>query len=74
MKKIRNAVARLPIMKKGGVHDKTNKAKRKKQKQKLQKQIRTNSFGPYFLYLFILAVIESHHPDESPNHLDRYCE
>ncbi len=51
MKKVRNTVARLPIMKKGGVHDKTNKAKRKKQKQKLQKQIRTNNFGPYFFML-----------------------
>ena len=48
MKKVRNAVARLPIMKKGGVHDKTNKAQRSNQKQKLQKQIRTNNFGPYF--------------------------
>ncbi|VAW42356.1 hypothetical protein MNBD_GAMMA01-1119 [hydrothermal vent metagenome] len=51
MKKIRNVVARLAIMKKGGVHDRTNKAKRAKQKQKLQKQIRTDNFGPYsFLY------------------------
>ena len=51
MKKIRNVVARLAIMKKGGVHDKTNQAKRAKQKQKLQKQIRTDNFGPYsFLY------------------------
>jgi len=47
MKKIRNTVARLAILRKGGVHDKTNKAKRQKHKQKLQKQIRTNNFGPY---------------------------
>ena len=53
MQKVRNAVARLPIMKKGGVHDKTNKAKRVKQKQKLQKQIRTNNFGPYFFMPFL---------------------
>ena len=51
MKKVRNVVARLPIMKKGGVHDKTNKAKRSKLKQKLQKQIRTNNFGPYYIIL-----------------------
>jgi hypothetical protein len=43
----RNWVARLPIMKKGGVHDKTNKAKRSKLKQKLQRQIRTDNFSPY---------------------------
>ncbi|HFC29657.1 MAG TPA: hypothetical protein ENJ44_01300 [Oceanospirillales bacterium] len=55
MKKVRNAVARLPIMKKGGVHDKTNKAKRKKQKQKLQKQIRTNNFGPFLFLLIYLG-------------------
>ncbi|HHL32606.1 MAG TPA: hypothetical protein ENJ41_08460 [Oceanospirillales bacterium] len=43
----RNWVARLPIMKKGGVHDKTNKAKRQKNKQMLKKQLRANKFGPY---------------------------
>jgi hypothetical protein len=43
----RNWVARLPIMKKGGVHDKTNKAKRQKNKQMLKKQLRVNKFGPY---------------------------
>lgn len=43
----RNVVARLAIMRKGGVHDKSNKAKRQKQKQKLAKQIRTKNFGPY---------------------------
>ena len=47
MKKIRNPIAQMAILRKGGVHDKTNKAKRQKQKQKLQKQIRTNNFGPY---------------------------
>jgi len=53
MKKIRNVVARLAIMRKGGVHDKSNKAKRNKHKQKLAKQIRTNDFGPYSFYPFI---------------------
>jgi hypothetical protein len=47
MKKVRNVVARLAIMRKGGVHDKTNKSKRQKQKHKLAKQIRTKDFGPY---------------------------
>ena len=47
MKKIRNPIARMAILKKGGVHDKTNKAKRQKHKQKLQKQIGVNKFDPY---------------------------
>jgi len=47
MKKMRNTVARLAIMRKGGVHDKSNKAKRQEHKQKLAKQIRTNNLGPY---------------------------
>ncbi len=34
----RNWVARTAIMRKGGVHDKTNKAKRQKEKQALKKK------------------------------------
>ena len=49
MKKVRNTVARLSIMGKGGVHDKTNKAKRRREKQSFKKQIRTKDFGPFCL-------------------------
>ncbi|MCF6287741.1 MAG: hypothetical protein L3J53_00705 [Proteobacteria bacterium] len=51
VKSIRNTVARLPIMRKGGVHDKTNKAKRTKLKQKLQTQIRVKNFDPFLMQL-----------------------
>ena len=47
MKKIRNTIARMAILRKGGVHNKSNKAKRQKHKQKLQKQIRADKFSPY---------------------------
>jgi len=43
----RNWVARSTIMRKGGVHDKTNKAKRKNEKQALKKKIRAESFGSF---------------------------
>lgn len=46
----RNLAALAAVMRKGGVHEKTNKAKRQKDKQKLKKQIRTNNFGPFCLY------------------------
>jgi len=36
----RNHVALNPLLKKGGVHEKTNSAKRKKAKRDLQKQVR----------------------------------
>jgi len=48
MRKIRNPIARMAILRKGGVHNKSNKAKRQKHKQKLQKQIRADKFSPYF--------------------------
>ena len=47
----RNWIARAPIMRKGGVHDKTNKAKRHKEKQVLQKKIRAESFGSFLWQL-----------------------
>ena len=50
MKKVRNTVARLAIMRKGGVHEKTNKAKRRREKQSFKKQIRTKNFGPFCLW------------------------
>jgi hypothetical protein len=46
----RNPVAQAAIMRKGGVHDKTNKAKRQKEKQKLRKKIRAESLGSFYLF------------------------
>lgn len=47
----RNWVARTAIMRKGGVHDKTNKAKRQKEKQAFKKKIRAESFGSFLWQL-----------------------
>ncbi len=44
----RNWVARAAIMRKGGVHEKTHKAKRKQAKQALKKKIRAEQFGSFF--------------------------
>lgn len=44
----RNPVAQAAIMRKGGVHDKSNKAKRQKQKQQLKRNLRAESFGSFF--------------------------
>ncbi len=46
----RNWVARAAIMRKGGVHDKTNKAKRHKEKQALKRKLRAESFGSSFFW------------------------
>ena len=46
---LRNPIARAAILRKGGVHDKTNKAKRQKQKQAFKKDIRAGKFGSYSL-------------------------
>ena len=43
----RNWAARSAIMRKGGVHENTNKAKRTNEKQSLHKKIRAESFGSY---------------------------
>lgn len=55
MIKRRNLAARATIMRKGGVHDKTNKAKRQKEKQALKKNIRAEcqdkSFGSFLWQL-----------------------
>ncbi len=51
----RNWVARAPIMRKGGVHDKTNKAKRHNNKQNLKKKLRAESFGSYSFYHSVIA-------------------
>lgn len=54
--KRRNLAATSPLMKKGGVHDKSNKAKRKKDKQSLKRTIRAEQFGPYY---FLGALCET---------------
>lgn len=46
-KQIRNPIARAAILRKGGVHDKSNKAKRQKHKQSFKKDIRAGKFGSY---------------------------
>jgi hypothetical protein len=58
----RNPAARAAIMRKGGVHNKTNKAKRKKDKQSLKKKIRAESFGSFFVqyaYNYNFSIINS---------------
>lgn len=50
--KTRNWAARAAIMRKGGVHEKTNKAKRQKEKQLIKKKTRAESFGSFFAYMF----------------------
>jgi hypothetical protein len=49
--KTRNWAARAAIMRKGGVHEKSNKAKRQKEKQIIKKNIRAESFGSFFAHL-----------------------
>lgn len=46
--KTRNWAAKSPLMKKGGVHDKYNKAKRHKDKQSLKQKVRAEQFGSFF--------------------------
>lgn len=48
---IRNPVARAALLSKGGVHDKSNKAKRQRKKQAFKKEIRAGKFGSYSLDL-----------------------
>ncbi|MGJ8664570.1 MAG: hypothetical protein ACSHWU_13015 [Marinicella sp.] len=45
----RNWAARAAIMRKGGAHDKTNKAKRQQAKQAFKKKIRAEQFGSFLL-------------------------
>ena len=42
----RNPVARAAILRKGGAHDKSTKAKRQQQKQQFKRQLRADGFGP----------------------------
>ena len=46
--KKRNPVATAAIMRKGGVHEKTQKAKRAAHKQKLSKNIKSRNFDSFF--------------------------
>ena len=43
----RNPVARAAIMRKGGAHDKSNKAKRQQSKQQFKRKLRAEGFGPF---------------------------
>ena len=52
----RNWIAQAPIMRKGGVHDKTNKAKRQNKKQNLKKKLRAESFDSYSLTPSIMTI------------------
>lgn len=45
--KPRNPIARAAILSKGGVHEKSNKAKRQKDKQVLKKKLRADQFGSF---------------------------
>jgi hypothetical protein len=45
--KRRNWTANAAIMRKGGVHEKSNKAKRKKDKQAFKRKIRAEQFGSF---------------------------
>lgn len=45
----RNWVAKAAIMRKGGAHDKSNKAKRQKDKQAFKRKIRAEQFGSFLL-------------------------
>ncbi len=57
--KRRNQAARAAIMRKGGAHEKTNKAKRQKEKQAFKKKIRAGCEYKYFgSFLLGNAVIE----------------
>lgn len=47
--KRRNWTAIAPIMRKGGVHEKSNKAKRQKDKQAFKRKIRAEQFGSFVL-------------------------
>ncbi len=47
--KRRNWTANATIMRKGGVHEKSNKAKRQKAKQAFKRTIRAERFGSFYL-------------------------
>lgn len=45
----RNCVAKAAIMRKGGAHEKSNKAKRQKDRQAFKKKMRAEQFGSFYL-------------------------
>lgn len=45
---IRNPVAQAAILRKGGVHEKTEKAKRQQSKQALKKKLKGRNFDSFF--------------------------
>ena len=45
---IRNPVARAASIHKGGVHEKTEKAKRQQRKQALKKKLKSRNFDSFF--------------------------
>lgn len=53
---IRNLVAKHQWQR-GGVHDKPNKAKRRKAKQQLKRAIRSQSAADFFAYCRFFAII-----------------
>lgn len=56
--KVRNKYAFDPLMKKGGVHEKTTKAKRQKDKQNFKRELKKLPFdvsGAYFLITTLTA-------------------
>lgn len=55
----RNWVARAAIMKKGGVHEKSNKAKRQKDKQAFKRKIRTGNFSSYLNNKFQFITLQA---------------
>ncbi len=61
----RNWVARAAIMRKGGVHDKTNKAKRHKEKQALKRKLRAERFGSSCIWFRGNLTCDNQHPEKS---------
>lgn len=51
---LRNPVARAASMHKGGVHEKTEKAKRQQRKQALKKKLKSRNFDSFFVKVDIL--------------------
>ena len=51
--KRRNWTAQAAIMRKGGVHEKSNKAKRQKNKQAFKRKIRAEQFGSFYWHQLI---------------------
>lgn len=49
--KVRNRFAFDPIMKKGGAHEKTTKAKRKNSKQEMKRELKMLPFSLHYFYL-----------------------